>query len=390
VEVIGGREEARLIYLGVAHGVGGANHRRLVMDIGGGSTEFIIGEGFEPVHMESLYMGCVSMSREFFGDGRFTKSRMNAAELAARRELEPIESAFRAAPWDVAIGCSGTVKAIAAVCRAQGWCDLRLTADALQRLRKALLDAGSVDKLDLKELRDDRRPVLAGGLAVLIAAFQALEIEFMDVSEVALREGLLYDLLGRIRHEDVRARTVRNLVERYAVDGDQGARVERAALACLRQVARAWTVDADEWGDMLAWAARLHELGLAVSHNQYHKHGGYLLEYSDLPGFSRQEQQLLSSLVRGHRRKFPLAVFDALPAEHVIAARRLCVLLRLSVALKRSRSAVALPRFTLEATGNRLRLELPAGWLEAHPLIQADLQEEARYLADAGFELDFA
>lgn len=390
VEVIAGREEARLIYLGVAHGAGGATHRRLVMDIGGGSTEFIIGEGFDPVHMESLYMGCVSMSREYFADGKISRPAMAAAELAARHELEPIETTFKTASHDVAIGCSGTIKAIAAVCRAHGWCDHRLTAGAVARLRKAVLDAGHVDKLDLKELRADRKPVLAGGLAVLGASFQALEIESMEVSELALREGLLYDLLGRMRHEDVRGRTVRSLVERYVVDAEQGARVERTALTCLRQAAPAWALRAEDWDGMLSWAARLHEVGLAVSHNQYHKHGAYLLQCSDLPGFSRQEQALLASLVRGHRRKFPLSVFEALPVDDQIPARRLCVLLRMAVALRRSRAATAMPRFTLAVTGNRLELRLPDGWLEGHPLTRADLEEESAYLRESGFELAFS
>ncbi len=392
VEVIAGREEARLIYLGVAHGLGGATHRRLVMDIGGGSTEFIIGEGFDPVHMESLYMGCVSMSRAHFGDGRVSKQAMAAAVLDARQELEPIESTFKAASWDVAIGCSGTVKAIAAVCRAQGWCDHRLTPDALARLRKALIQAAHVDKLELEALRADRRPVLPGGLAVLIAAFDALAIDAMEVSEVALREGLLYDLLGRIRHEDVRGRTVRALMERFGVDADQGARVERTALTCLRQAAPAWGLRYEDWQDLLSWAARLHEVGLGVSHSSYHKHGAYLLEHADLPGFSRQEQALLAALVRGHRRKFPQATFEALPTNDQATVRRLCVLLRLAVALRRARDGSTLPRFTLEvdAPASRLTLRFPDGWLDGQPLTRADLEEEAAYLRDADFALDFA
>ncbi len=389
IEVIAGREEARLIYLGVAHGAGGGSRRRLVIDIGGGSTELIIGEGFDPVFMESLYMGCVSMSRAHFGDGRITKGRMASAVLAARHELEPLESSFRAASWDAGIGCSGTVKAIAAVCRAEGWCDHRLTGEALDRLRRALVDAGRVDALSLKELRDDRKPVLPGGLAVLIAVFDALELESVAVSEVALREGLLYDLIGRIRHEDVRSRTVRSLAERYGVDGEHGARVERKALMCLEQVAADWDLVADECRDMLAWAARLHEVGLAVSHNQYHKHGGYLLQYADLPGFSRQDQALLASLVRGHRRKFPLPVFEALPAEWVLPAQRLCVLLRIAVALRRGRHATPIPRIRVEARERSIRLTLPGGWLDAHPLTRADLDEEAHYLEAAGYDFDF-
>jgi exopolyphosphatase/guanosine-5'-triphosphate,3'-diphosphate pyrophosphatase len=389
VEVIAGREEARLIYLGVAHGISSNERHRLVVDIGGGSTEFIIGQGFEPLQMESLYMGCVSMSRACFGDGRITKSAMAAAVLAARHELEPIEQGFSAEHWESAIGCSGTVKSIFSVCRAQGWCEHALTRSALAKLRSALIDAGHEDRIELKEVRADRRPVLAGGLAVLVAIFDALQIEQMEVSDLALREGLLYDLLGRIRHEDVRARSVRNFALRYATDLEQGARVERTALTCLRQVARAWTLEFEEHEAMLAWAAQLHEIGLAISHNQYHKHGAYVLFNSDLPGFSQQEQSLLGALVRGHRRKFPNDEFDSLPAEEVIPARRLCVLLRLAVALRRSRSAQAMPRFTIKVTSHRIQLEFPAQWLDCHALTRADLEEEARYLRDAGFDLDF-
>jgi exopolyphosphatase/guanosine-5'-triphosphate,3'-diphosphate pyrophosphatase len=211
----------------------------------------------------------------------------------------------------------------------------------------------------------------------------------LSVSELALREGLLYDLLGRMRHEDVRGRSVRDLAMRYSVDADQGARVERTVLTCLRQAAGAWALRYDEHEDMLAWAAQLHEVGLAISHNQNHKHGAYVLSNSDLPGFSRQEQAMLGVLVRGHRRKFPLAEFDKLPAEDVITARRLCVLLRIAVALRRSRSAVAMPRFEITVTSNRIYLEFPPQWLDGYPLTRADLEEESRYLVDAGFELDF-
>jgi exopolyphosphatase/guanosine-5'-triphosphate,3'-diphosphate pyrophosphatase len=175
VDVIAGREEARLIYLGVSHGVGANERQKLVIDIGGGSTELIVGEGFEPLQMESLYMGCVSMSRARFNGGRVSKSRMAAAVLDARHELEPIEASFNADHWDTAIGCSGTVKSIAAVCRAQGWCEHILTRDALDKLRGSLVEAGHQDRFELKELRADRRPVLAGGLAVLIAIFEALD-----------------------------------------------------------------------------------------------------------------------------------------------------------------------------------------------------------------------
>ena len=390
VEVIAGREEARLIYLGVAHALADNGERRLVIDIGGGSTECIVGTGFTPLHRESLYTGCVGASRRFFPGGRIDKQSMKRAVLAARVEFEPIEQRYRTAGWGSAVGSSGTIKAIAAIVRAAGWCEAGITRDALRRLRRALVEAGHVDAVALKELRDDRRPVLPGGVAVLSAALDALVIEHLDVSEMALREGLLFDLIGRIRHEDVRDATVQRRIERYRIDAAQGERVAATALALLRRVADAWELGHGEDAEqLLGWAARLHEAGLFVSHNQYHKHGAYLLANGDMSGFSRQAQTMLSSLVRGHRRKFPAAVFEQLAPADARCARRLCVLLRLSVVLNRARADRYLPGIEAKAEGGALTVAFPSGWLDAHPLTRADLEQEQAYLAAAGVRLRF-
>ena len=390
IEVIAGREEARLIYLGVAHALAGDGERRLVIDIGGGSTECIVGSGFTPVYRESLYVGCVSSSRRFFPGGRIDRRAMKRAVLAARVEFEPIERQYRDAGWSSAVGCSGTIKAIAAIARAAGWCGDGIDRDALRRLRRELVRAGHVDAVRLRELRDDRRPVLPGGVAVLSAALDALDIAHLDVSEMALREGLLFDLIGRIRHEDVRDTTVQRRIQRYQVDTAQGERVSRTALALHRQVAGAWGIDTGNAEQLLGWAARLHEAGLFVSHNQYHKHGAYLLANGDMSGFSRQAQWALSSLVRGHRRKFPVSVFESLTSGEARGVRRLCVLLRLSVVLNRARADDFLPEIEAKAEGEGLSLSFPAGWLDLHPLTRADLEQEQGYLTAAGIELRFA
>ena len=390
IEVIAGREEARLIYLGVAHALAGNGERRLVIDIGGGSTECIIGTGFTPVHRESLYMGCVSISRRFFPEGRIDKHSMKRAVLAARVELEPIERQYRDAGWGSAVGCSGTIRAIAAIARAAGWCQHGVDRSALRRLRRALVRARHVDAVSLGELRDDRRPVLPGGVAVLSAALDALDIVHLQVSEMALREGLLFDLIGRIRHEDVRDATVGRRIERYRIDAAQGERVATAALALHRQVAAAWGLRDEDAEQLLGWAARLHEAGLFVSHNQYHKHGAYLLANGDMSGFSRQAQSMLSVLVRGHRRKFPSAVFEQLAPAQSRRARRLCVLLRLAVVLNRSRADDVLPGVAALAKGEALSVAFPPGWLDEHPLTRADLEHEQAYLAGAGIRLQFA
>ena len=390
IEVIAGREEARLIYLGVAYALADDGERRLVIDVGGGSTECIVGTGFTPLHRESLYTGCVGTSRRFFPGGRIDKRSMKRAVLAARVEFEPIEQRYRAAGWGSAVGSSGTIKAVAAIVRAAGWCEAGITRDALRRLRRALVEAGHVDAVALKELRDDRRPVLPGGVAVLSAALDALGIEYLDVSEMALREGLLFDLIGRIRHEDVRDETVQRRIERYRIDAAQGERVAVTALALLRRVADAWAPGHGEDAEqLLGWAARLHEAGLFVSHNQYHKHGAYLLANGDMSGFSRQAQTMLSSLVRGHRRKFPAAVFEQLAPADARCARRLCVLLRLSVVLNRARADHYLPGIEAKAEGDVLTVAFPPGWLDAHPLTRADLEQEQAYLAAAGVGLRF-
>lgn len=390
IEIISGLEEARVIYLGVSHSLHGHPGQRLVMDIGGGSTELIIGDGFDSIHMESLYMGCVSLSQEHFADGYISAKAMRRAEIAAGQELQGIEQDYRRLGWTSAVGSSGTIRAVGDVVHAMGWGDTGITMQALQRLREAMVSAGHISRLDaLQGLPPERAPVFPGGVAILIATFAALGIERMDVSDGALREGLLYDLMGRIRHEDVRSRTIGTLSDRYHVDKEQGRRVHDTAIYCLHQVMHTWKLEEECAASLLEWAAQLHEIGLAVAHSGYHKHGAYLLEFSDMPGFSRQEQKALAALVRSHRRKFSPAVFRVLPEMQREQLMRLSVLLRLAVLLHRSRADFPLPPFYLEGDGKSLALRFPAGWLELHPLTQADLMQEADVLKEGKFRLVF-
>lgn len=389
VEVVSGIEEARLIYLGVSHSVANTRGPRLVVDIGGGSTELIVGEGFEPVAMESLYMGCVGMSHQFFPQGVIDRECLDRARTAAHLELESVAQRFRDVGWAQAVGASGTVRAIARVAQAQGWTEADITPASLKKLAKALVRAGHVERLSLKGLGAERAPVFPGGVAVLMSVFEALGLEQMQVADGALREGVIYDLLGRIVHEDVRERSVAAMCQRYQVDRAQADRVERTALACLNQVAAGWDLTDPEHARLLAWAARMHEIGLAIAHNQFHKHGAYLAEHSDMSGFSRDQQRVLAALIRAHRRKFPVTECRALPASMVEPAMRLAVLLRLAALLHRSRTPTPLPAFTLQAEAARLVLRFPSGWLAEHALTQADLAQEAAFLAAGGFELDF-
>lgn len=389
IEVIAGREEARLIYLGVAHSVSPHTGRRLVMDIGGGSTELIIGEGFEPISMESLHMGCVSMSRAYFAGGVIRARDMRRAEIAARLELQPIERQYLRLGWQSAVGASGTIRTADKILRAEGWSNNGVTLPALQKLRGAMIAAGHVQRLKWEDVSSARAAVLPGGVAILLAMMETLNIERVEVAEGALREGVLHDLLGRIQHEDAREISISALMARYQADAAQAARVERTALECLTQVAQDWKLSGDEARYMLRWAARLHEIGLAIAHNQYHKHGSYIVENSDLPGFSHQEQKRLAALIRGHRRKFSMEVFAKLPISQTDQEWCLCTLLRLAVLLHRNRSDIDLPKFTLSAAKKSLRIQFPADWLAQHPLTETELAHEAEYLAAANIKLEF-
>lgn len=387
IEIISGIEEARLVYLGVAHTTPSEPGRRLVVDIGGGSTELIVGEGLQTKKLESLYMGCVGMSARFFGDGTITEKRMKRARLAARLELRPVEVAFKSLGWDSAVGSSGTIRSIGDILRNRGSHDGAITAAGLEALIEDALRAGESSRLKLAGLSEERAPVFPGGLAILAEIFAVLGIQSMRVAEGALREGLLYDMVGRLTDEDARERSVRAMQARYHVDLAQAERVEATALDFLHQTWEPWDLQEPFADLVLSWAARLHEIGLDVSHSHYHKHGAYLLEHADMPGFPQEEQRLLACLVGAHRRKMhPDALEDLSPPWH-IKAEYLIVLLRLAVLLHRGRSPIALPALELRAKARSLEIEFPKGWLDDHPLTEADLEYEVDYLKAVGFKL---
>ena len=387
IEVISGIEEARLIYLGVARTMPSEPGRRLVADIGGGSTEIIIGEGVHAKKLESLYMGCVSMSARCFGDGEITEKRMKRARIAARLELEPVQATFKTYGWDHAVGSSGTIRAVGDVLRARNSADATITAGAVESLIEHAIRAGSLSRLRMAGLTDDRVPVFVGGLAILAEILNVLEIKSMRVADGALREGLLYDLVGRFTDEDARVRSVRAMQARYHVDLPQAERVEQTALDFLHQTQQAWGLDEPFAELVLSWAARLHEIGLDVSHSHYQKHGAYLLEHADMPGFPQEEQRILACIVGAHRRKMHIEMLQDLSPPWHIKAEFLIVLLRLTVLLHRGRSQAALPKITLTARMGSLDIGFPRGWLEANPLTATDLENEIDYLKAVGFRL---
>lgn len=388
IEIISGAEEARLVYGGVTHGMGRDNPRRLVVDIGGGSTEIIIGHGPQPKLMESVSLGCVTHHQLFFADGEISRARFRKARLAARVQLEFLERRYRKAGWDTAIGASGTVRGVWRVMMAQGWCEQQITSEGLEKVIELVIERGHVNKIDFEALREDRRPVFAGGLAALAGVFDALKLTRMETSERALREGVIYDLLGRLSNHDVRDESVATMAKRYGADLKHAQNIERTALKILDQVTDIWDLEPKFCGMLLSWAARLHEIGLVIAHTSYHKHGEYIIRHGDLQGFSQTDQKLLAALVRLHRGKFALNTLEDVPSSSIEPLRRLVIIFRLAVLLHRSRAPDLKLPFRIKAGRRQIDLEFTQKtWLTRHPLTQADLEREVEYLRGADIRL---
>ncbi len=387
IEVVSGREEGRLIFLGASHDLPASREPRLIIDVGGGSTEFIIGRGLAPLHTESVQAGCIASTLRFFPGGKLNRKRWQRARGDIGVLLQQFAEDFRESGWQDAYGSSGTAKSIGAVVQAMKFSDDGITAASLASLREVLLEHGQVNTLKLPGLMEDRAPLFAGGVVIFEAAFAALGIERLRVCESSMREGLLWDLLGRAGGSDPRTGSIDALASRYGVDRAQARRVEATALMLFDQVATAWKLDAEarEW---LSWAARVHEIGLAIAHSQHHHHGAYILRHADLAGFSRQEQQLLAAVVEMHRRKPDKSVIAALPQRYRQLARRTTALLRLAVLFRRARRAEPLPQMKLAATTKTLKLGFQADWSENHPLTEADLQQEKAPMAELGVKLE--
>ncbi|HET7202710.1 MAG TPA: diacylglycerol kinase [Steroidobacteraceae bacterium] len=387
IEVISGREEARLIYSGVVRTLPRIPGHRLVVDIGGGSTELIIGRGSQPVELESLKLGCVTVSTDHFVDGKLSAGRFERARLTARQQIEPIRRAFRHRGWDSVAGSSGTVRALFEALRELDPHRTAITGEGLDELIGSFVAAGHVSRLPFATLGPDRRPVIAGGLAILAEVVSELRIRHMHVADGAMREGVLYDLVGRLTSGDAREGTVRSMQARYHVDRTQAARVERTALALLRQARSRWQLADPSTARVLRWAAGLHEIGLDVAHSGYHRHGAYLLENADMPGFPREEQLLLARLVRAHRRRLDLGELDGLDPGSRRMAERLIVLLRLAVLLHRNRGDANPPAFVLVPGRHGLTMRFRLSSLRRHPLTEADLRHEQVHLAAQGIAL---
>jgi exopolyphosphatase/guanosine-5'-triphosphate,3'-diphosphate pyrophosphatase len=388
IEVISGHEEARLIYLGVLHGQDAREGKRLVVDIGGGSTEVILGEGADLSLVESFSFGCVSLSRTFFPGGVITPQAFWRGIVEAKRALLPFCQRLALMGWDHAIGCSGTIKAIRRIVRAEGWSDIGITRDALYKLKEAMIAAGHVDALSFSAMKESRRTVLAGGLCALLAIFEMFDLQRMDVSKQALREGLLYDLLGRFDHRDIREQTVQAMMERWHVDSHQVARVNEVAMHLFAQVRDAWELHQPACETLLRWACSIHELGLQISHRKHHHHGAYIISNADLPGFSFLEQQQLATLVLYHRKKMKIRDNIVSSERLTKPLRALCVILRLAVLFCRERVGSGLPHVMLEPREGGFVMKVKEEWLESRPLMRADLEAERKMLSFAEIDMD--
>ena len=378
IEVIAGREEARLIYAGAAHSVPASAGQRLVVDIGGGSTEFIIGSHYTPIKMESLYIGCVSHSRAFFPAGNVDEYTMRQAELAARREIQIISAEYKKTGWEQAIGSSGTARALAELVEANGFNDAGVThgisRGGLEKLKRALIKAENVNRLKLVALKGDRIPVLAGGLSIMIAVFDELGVDYVDTTDGALRLGVMYDLLGRSQHEDMRTVTVEGFMRRYGVDRAQAGRIGDLSMSFYDQFTEPDEERRAENRMFIGWAASLHEIGLSISHSAYHKHSAYIASNADMPGFSRTDQARLAALVLGHAGK--LGKLGKLSqARDVEWPLLFC--LRLAALLCRRRADVGLPWISVAQANGGYEVRLPNEWVVNNPLTDYSLIQEA-------------
>lgn len=390
IHIISGIEEARLIYQGVTHSLSSHAKLRFVMDIGGGSTEYIIGHDDIPQIKESLNMGCVTVSHKFFQKNKLSKKAFIQAVLFAEQKLEPYQGRFAYTQWDEAIGASGSLKAIAKVLLAKEWSNNGITLEGLEKLVRHINSCKQIDELKLPELSEERLPVFVGGVAIIYATFKTLGIQQMTVADGALREGLIDDLLGRIYNHDTRSKTVEVLAKNYHTDKHHAEKIKQSVHYMLQQIDPSQNQDDRKTAaQFLAWAAQLHEIGHDIAHNAYHKHSAYIIHHADLAGFSRQDQILLATIVRLHRKKFSSSYFNELPKPWNEYTIILTIILRLAVILHRSRHALTLPDYKITINKKHIKLIFPKNWLAQSPLTNADLQLEADYLDNEDFKLSY-
>ena len=387
INVISGELEAKTIYKGVAH-TSACQGKQLVIDIGGASTEVVIGKGFDALLYKSLNMGCVTYLDRYFQDGKLSDANFNAAIAAAKTVVQPIQDAYQQLGWEIAIGASGTVQAIQEIFAAMGESE-QLTLAKLNEIKTQAIACESITALSLPGLIEERRLVFVSGLAILIALFESLHITAMGLAGGALREGVLYSMIPDFQAVDICQRTLDGFIQRYHVDQEQALRVYEVVSAMLSQVATNWSLDISSCSHLVKAIAYLHEIGLLIDYKQYHRHSGYILANTAMPGYSRAEKDTVVAIVKNHRADLLSKDFEKLGCE-VETAKLLCVLVRLGVLLSMRRKDDVLPKVELITSANTQRsltIQMPTAWLAAHPLMLAELTQEAEYLAKFGWEL---
>ncbi|WP_018982708.1 exopolyphosphatase [Salinimonas chungwhensis] len=388
IEIISGEEEARLIYSGVAH-TSHTEGRRLIIDIGGGSTEFVIGKAFDPAICCSLQMGCVSYTERFFADGKLTTAAFNRATTAAQQALATMQPRLTSLGWQDCIGTSGTIKTLFNLAqrdRSNGHA-VPITLKSLKSLVKEFVAAGHIDNLTMPEISEDRRTVVAGGLAILTGVFKILKIKGLHYSPAALREGVLYQMEDELHNADIRGRTAASLATRYDIDTEQANMVLGTSRYLFHQCAKVWKLKHRDFRSMLSWAATLHEVGLQINSHGVQRHSAYILANVDMPGFTQEQQQLLATLVRFYRKKIKTAEIPEFNQYDAKSVRRLIGLLRLAVLLNIKRQQMFLPEFTAEVTKSSLTMIFPEDWLAQRPILSADLMQEQDYWKAIDVEL---
>ncbi len=385
ISVVSGHEEARLVYLGAAFDLAGNGKQRLVIDIGGGSTELIIGRGYRPMKMDSLDMGCVSITRRFFPSNKITEKRIENAEKLVLRELEPVLSEYRQQGWEEVVGTSGTIKAIDQLSRDLGLKQDWVSMQSIEAITSWLIACASIKKLS--HISEQRRPVFIGGFIIFATIFRQFQIARIDISHGALREGVVYDLIDRLHNEDSRFLGVDSLCAQFKPDSRQSARVQHLALMFYAQTCDSWNLDENIHRKLLIWASQLHEIGISIAYNHHHLHGAYVIENSDLDGFSRQNQRVLALLVRNHRQKLDVEQMQWLPNEWPKNVMHLTIILRLAVAFYRGRADADLSHIKIKPGKNSLKLFINKSWANSHPLTIFDLETEKAYLSSAGYKI---
>ncbi|MBD1582672.1 guanosine-5'-triphosphate,3'-diphosphate diphosphatase [Pseudoalteromonas sp. S16_S37] len=385
INVISGELEAKTIYKGVAH-TSACQGRQLVIDIGGASTEVVIGKGFDALLYKSLNMGCVTYLEQFFSDGNLSKANFANAIVAAETVVNPIQKDFIAMGWELAIGASGTVQAIQEILSANGQSDM-LTLEKLEDIQLQAIACKTIKQLDLPGLSEERRLVFVSGLAILIALFKSLQIQQMGLAGGALREGVLYGMIPELHNSDICKRTLNSFMDRYHVDKQQASYVAELSLSLVKQLSQYWQLDISQAQKILAAVACVHEIGLIVDYKLYHKHSAYILNHTGMPGYSKLEKQIIVALTASHRADLDMKSFKALCTDELYA-QRLTRVIRLAVILSMRRQDDIVPPVLISVDkDDALTLSFESDWLAKHPLMQSELEQEAQYQSKVGWIL---